>query len=416
MTDKNIKNIMKYIGALLLFILAGSLFTAKPCLAASAEIELSTNSTEITAGDRIFVYVKVNSDIKSGGFEANVTYNEDVLEYQSKASFVSGNNGYLRISDTEGEASNSRKYTLEFEATQVGVCEIAIDGRAMVYDYDTGDDMPVSSNVLKINVKAPATASEDAYLQSLKINPSVLTPAFDKNVFDYSTSVGSDVNNLIIDALPEDKKATVSISGNESLKEGENKIVITVLAESGAVIEYTINVAKEAAPAEVPDNTSADPTLAANTLGLIQKDGVIYAVYQGKYKLAEPGSDVTIPAGYVKTKIIISDISISAYYPENNMDSEFLLIYAVNDQGESGFYRYDKIEKTLQRFDSGETAAYDNSDGQTSEETAAQADEYRSNLNKAALIIALLSILCIILIILMVRFILQSKGNKKRRR
>jgi hypothetical protein len=92
---------------------------------------------------------------------------------------------------------------------EVGTCEIALSGSAMVYDSESGDAMSVSSNVLTINVKAAQTASSNAYLKSLKINPSVLSPEFNKNVFEYNTSVGYDTQNLIIDALPEDKKASV---------------------------------------------------------------------------------------------------------------------------------------------------------------------------------------------------------------
>ena len=415
MTGKRLKNSLKFTGTLLLFLLTVGLAAAKPCYAASAEIDISTDSTEITVGDRIFVYVMIKADTKTSGFEANVTYDDDILEYQSKASYVTGNNGFLKITDVEGEAAKTRKYTLQFEAAEAGVCKIAIDGRAMVYDYETGDDLPVSNNVLSINVKAPVTASDDASLKSLKISPSTLTPAFDKNVFDYSASVASDVQSLIIDAITEDKKAIVTIFGNESLKEGENKIIIHVLAESGAVIEYTVNVTKEAAPADETDNEAADPTAVTNALELIQKEGTVYAVYGGKYKLLEPDSTISVPAGYVKTKIIISDISINAYYPENNIDSEYLLIYAENDKGTAGFYRYDKVEKTLQRFDSGIAAGNVDTDNQAVQEAAAQMAKYKSNLNKAALVIAILSILCIVLIVFLVRNLMHAQGKKRKK-
>ncbi|MDF2536990.1 MAG: hypothetical protein K0S76_11 [Herbinix sp.] len=415
MREKKQKNWMKYIGAILLFLLAGSFFTAKPCLAASAEIEITTTSTEVTLGDSIEVYVTVTSDVQSGGVEANLVYDEDILEYRYSSDYVSGNSGFLKISDmNETEAADIRQYVLKFDARKVGVCKISVSGRAMVYDYEFEEDMAVSSTDLSVHVKAAETASENAFLKSLKINPSELIPDFDKKVFEYNVAVGSETQRLIIDAITEDKDATVSISGNDFLKEGENKIIITVFAESGAVIEYTINAFREFAPEDETDEVSENPEEVKSTFSLVNSNGSIFALYEGKYKLDEPGSEVKIPAGYVKSKIIVSDISINAYYPENDMASNFLLIYAINDQNEAGFYQYDKIEKTLQRFVSEGSGGFESPD-ETDLEEIMQSEEYHKNLNKAALIIAVLSILYIILIAFLIRMYVKSKGRRRRR-
>lgn len=404
----------KYIGTILFALLAGIFFTTKPVQAASAEIEIAADTKEVTAGDDFFVYVRITSDTMFGDFEANLTYDDELIEYTKGPSAITGSSGFLKISDFGlAEGDTNRKYTLKFHATKPGTVEISFSGRAMVYDFETSDEMSVSSNVLIMEVKAAATASDNACLKSLKISPAQLTPEFNKTVYEYTTEVASDVSKLVIDALPEDEKATVKITGNDLLKEGENKIIVTVLAESGDVIEYTIKVMRAIAP---EGETSEEPTIAPgksqSLFEVVHLDGEIYAVYSGKYKLVTPGSDVAIPEGYVKGEAILSDISVTAYFPEENMDSDFYLIYAENEFGEQDFYLYDKVEKTMQRY-APENFKGSSHAADTEDKDSMQAKKYRANLTKAAVVIAILAALSASLCIALIRLYMKRKGSKE---
>jgi hypothetical protein len=408
-----------YVLSILLLIFAGSFLNIQTAKAAGAEVEITTDSTEVTLGDSLNVYITIRSDKAFGDFEANLTYDDNILEYQGGNSFIAGSSGFLKISDTNvAEGDTVRKYSLQFKTLEIGTCEVALMEPFMVYDYETGTEMPVSSNVLTVNVKAPVTASTNAKLKSLKISPSVLTPAFDKNTFTYSTTVGYETQRLIIDAEREDSKAIVKITGNDSLKEGENKIIVTVIAESGDVIEYTINALRETAPATEgnTDNGSNVPGAKAGIIEAVQADGITYLDYQGRYKLVEPGPEVQIPNGYIKTKIIISQLSINVYAPEDNLGSEFLLVYAENEQGQAGFYRYDKTEKTLQRYTSDGITGTGNEDA-AAPDSQAKEKEYRNNMMKAVLIITLLSVFCALLIVVIVRMYMKTgKQTRKHRK
>lgn len=403
----------RYVIALLLLFFVGGMLTAKPAMAASAEVVLSADAEEVAVGDVFFAYLTINSDAMFGDFEASVTYDDEILKYQGGAPKIKGSSGFLTISDmgtTEG--GTTRKYTMKFEAAQVGTCKISFSDRAMVYDFETGMEMSVSSNILTINVVAAKTASANAKLKSLKISPSLLTPEFSADTTEYSTEVGYETEQLVIDALPEDEKASVSITGNALLQEGQNKITITVLAESGTVIEYIINANRAKAP-EVTA-TAEDTILPDTTHGsfeIVRINGERYAVYSGQYKLLEPGTDIVAPEGYLKTKLIISDISITAFYPKGDMESDFLLLYAENELEEVGFYRYDRIERTMQRYIPGEeTISSDELNAQN--EDLITSEQYRTNLTKAAVVIALLGALCALLITLMIRMFIKSKGYK----
>lgn len=410
------RKIEKYVRVLLFALLAGIFFTAKPVQAASAEIEIAADTKEVTAGDDFFVYIRITSDTMFGDFEANLTYDDEQIEYIDGASVITGSSGFLKISDFGlAEGNTNRKYTLKFHAVKPGTVEISFPGRAMVYDFETSDEMSVSSNVLTLEVKAAETASQNAYLKSLKTSPSQLTPEFNKTVYEYSTEVASDVSKLVIDALPEDEKATIKISGNDLLKEGENKIIVTVLAESGDVIEYTIKVMRAVAPeSETPEEPTIAPGKSQSLFEVVRLDGEVYAVYSGKYKLVTPGSDVAVPEGFVKGEAILSDISVTAYFPEEfmeNRNSDFYLIYAENEFGEKGFYLYDKIEKTLQRY-APENFKGSNAAG-TEENESVQAKEYHANLTKAAVVIAILAVLIALLLFAFIRLYMKQKGYKE---
>ncbi|HCR39554.1 MAG TPA: hypothetical protein DIW41_01505, partial [Lachnospiraceae bacterium] len=71
----------KYIGTILFALLAGIFFTTKPVQAASAEIEIAADTKEVTVGDDFFVYIRITSDTMFGDFEANLTYDDELIEY-----------------------------------------------------------------------------------------------------------------------------------------------------------------------------------------------------------------------------------------------------------------------------------------------------------------------------------------------
>jgi hypothetical protein len=137
--------------------------------------------------------------------------------------------------------------------------------------------------------------------------------------------------------------------------------------------------------------------------------GVLYAVYNGKYKLVEPDSSVTIPSGYQKTTMILSDESVTVYTLVSDPNSQFVLVYAENELGEAGFYRFDSYERTLQRYVP-DTAV--SADASNDADQAVQSKQYRSNLNKAAITIAILSILCVVLLVILIRLYMKERDRR----
>lgn len=94
-----------------------------------------------------------------------------------------------------------------------------------------------------LTTEEPSKASDKA-LKTLEITPEGLDPEFDPETTSYTLNVGADVEKLEIKAAPNDEKATVEITGNESLVVGDNAVKITVTAQDGTTRIYTINVKK----------------------------------------------------------------------------------------------------------------------------------------------------------------------------
>lgn len=89
-----------------------------------------------------------------------------------------------------------------------------------------------------------STKSNDANLRDLKVDAEGMTPEFSRNVTEYYLIVDLSVEKVKVTATPADSKATVQVTGNDKLEEGENTIKITVTAEDGTKKEYIIHVTK----------------------------------------------------------------------------------------------------------------------------------------------------------------------------
>lgn len=88
---------------------------------------------------------------------------------------------------------------------------------------------------------ATYNGSSNNYLENLEIEGLTLNTTFNKE----NTTYFVDANNITsvnITAIAEERSAKVSITGNNKLVEGQNKILITVTAESGSVRYYRVFV------------------------------------------------------------------------------------------------------------------------------------------------------------------------------
>lgn len=113
---------------------------------------------------------------------------------------------------------------------------------------NTNSNSATKAATKRTSSSTTSTKSSNAYLSKLQINQEGLTPNFNKNKTSYAVTVGENVNDLKVTAVAEDSKSKVAISGNTGLKNGDNKIYITVTAQDGTKKVYTITVTKTGDP------------------------------------------------------------------------------------------------------------------------------------------------------------------------
>ena len=330
---------------------------------------------------------------------------------------------------------------------------------------NTGND----SNANKDNENKEEKKSSNASLGSLVISAGTLSPEFSAATKDYTATVDHSCSSLAVTANPADSKASVtSVTGNDSLEVGENTVSVVVTAEDGSTSTYNIVVTRRAEddpenadkqdnwkkfdingtewtmvndiPEDVvPEGFEHSKTvidgLEYNTLhgtfgditlvylqsesgnGLFVYDAAQNAAYEFVRINSESHFIVVllpkvddVPEGYNEISLSIEGKGVATAYQTkvektDDQTKDFYLVYAMNDNGESGWYTYDSVDGTYMRNElSTPTVAQEENDTTKSELVPGIANKY---LVLAAILVLIIIILALLLLVVIVK-------NKKR--
>jgi len=330
---------------------------------------------------------------------------------------------------------------------------------------NTGND----SNANKDNENKEEKKSSNASLGSLVISAGTLSPEFSAATKDYTATVDYSCSSLAVTANPADSKASVtSVTGNDSLEVGENTVSVVVTSEDGSTSTYNIVVTRRAEddpenadkqdnwkkfdingtewtmvndiPEDVvPEGFEHSKTvidgLEYNTLhgtfgdvtlvylqsesgnGLFVYDAAQNAAYEFVRINSESHFIVVllpkvddVPEGYNEISLSIEGKGVATAYQtkaekKDDQTKDFYLVYAMNDNGESGWYTYDSVDGTYMRNElSTPTVAQEENDTTKSELVPGIANKY---LVLAAILVLIIIILALLLLVVIVK-------NKKR--
>lgn len=411
-------------GLFMILFAVVALFAGVPeaAQAAVATIDLQTESDTVHVDEEFEVTLWINvqpADGDSaqaaiiGDFEGYLIYNADVMEFVTAPSCITGGAGMLKIADMGASASvGSRKYVIRFRAIARGVSDVSLDSRPIVYTYGMDEAMSVSSNVLTLAVEASRDASDNANLSALKVSPGKISPAFATTVREYEVTVPYETEMLVVSALTEDEKAVVGVNGSTGLKVGRNTVVVTVTAENGTEKRYYLYVTREK---EAPEPTKApekpEPTGYEKGLHAVQKDGSVTLSFGGAYKVSEDEKDYVAPTGYEETILYVDGVRIKAYVKRDTPEADFYVLVLEDELGVSGYYRYDREEQTLQRYDDerielrqvveeDNSALYD------------ALDKYKSQQVFLLFTLAMFLALCVLLLLIVVKLYRQGQTGE----
>lgn len=329
---------------------------------------------------------------------------------------------------------------------------------------NTGND----SNANKDNENKEEKKSSNASLGSLVISAGTLSPEFSAATKDYTATVDYSCSSLAVTANPADSKASVtSVTGNDSLEVGENTVSVVVTAEDGSTSTYNIVVTRRAEDdpenADKQDNwkkfdingtewtmvndipedvvpvgfehsktvidgleyNTLHGTFGDITLVYLQSESgnglfVYDAAQNAAYEFVRINSEShfivvllpkvdDVPEGYNEISLSIEGKGVATAYQtkvEKNDDQtkDFYLVYAMNDNGESGWYTYDSVDGTYMRTELGTpTVAQEENDTTMSELVPGIANKY----------LVLAAILVLIIIILLLLLIVSAVKNRK---
>lgn len=160
-------------------------------------------------------------------------FNKDVFDYYLNVD--------SRVKDLEVLATSENKDA----SIEITGNENLKDGLNLIKIQVTSSDKTSSSSYLINVTKTNDIESANTDLETLAIENTLLYPAFDTTVTNYSAEVSNNLERINLLAIPEDEKATIEIKRNDVLKEGNNEIRIIVIARNGYTKkEYYINVYK----------------------------------------------------------------------------------------------------------------------------------------------------------------------------
>lgn len=328
----------------LLAVLLLTVGIAFQSFAANARIAFSDPSAQ--AGQEVRVTMKFSSTDGQllGDTKVTLNYDATMLEYIDATGTVSGGNGILQVRG--GSGTTEVVTELRFRALRAGTANITV-GDWEGYDNNGQTLAEVKTGSSTITVQGLETSSEDATLQSLQISPGTLEPAFTPSVENYTASVSLDTASLAVSAIPNNENATVALEGDSGLQEGENTVVCRVTAENGTTVKnYTILVTKAEGGENGGETTVPEqaPEVLAELSSVAKKVQIIAL-----------SADVTVPEGLKESEITIGSAKVIGWVPQGEEDPAYCVFYGINENGEADFYRFDRQDKTLQRyFDDGE--------------------------------------------------------------
>lgn len=369
------------------------------------------------------------------------------------------------VGDAEG---NDAGGTITGASTKVTVTSASSNNDSNSNKDNSGSNTGNDSNAYKDNENKEEKKSSNASLGSLVISAGTLSPEFSAATKDYTATVDHSCSSLAVTANPADSKASVtSVTGNDSLEVGENTVSVVVTAEDGSTSTYNIVVTRRAEddpenadkqdnwkkfdingtewtmvndiPEDVvPEGFEHSKTvidgLEYNTLhgtfgditlvylqsesgnGLFVYDAAQNAAYEFVRINSESHFIVVllpkvddVPKGYNEVSLSIEGKGVATAYQtkaekSHDQTKDFYLVYAINDNGESGWYTYDSVDGTYMRTELGTpTVAQEENDTTKSELVPGIANKY----------LVLAAILVLIIIILLLLLMVSAVKNRK---
>ena len=396
------KIISKVIAIVSIFCILATIVTMS---VSAAGTTIAFSKSTVSTSNTVTVTVNYTASEAMTAIQSYLKYDSNLVE------FVSGNDcnllspGNLKIiHDVNNKTSDSLTFT--FKAKVTGTANFTVDSVSYVNASDIENGLSSSSANLNIKDKS-AAASSNANLSLLKPSSGTLVPKFSANVTEYTLTIPNDVAELWLSYNTADASAKTKVEGDRFMEVGQNKRTVVVTAENGTVKRYVVNITRLDENGNIPNDTEVpeekyiEVTVDDKTLYIdetftedIVLDGftltdfsynetVVPAITDGKYTLVRlvtlDGSEADfyivsadgkferllvlmvggknyliftpegLPEGYTLSSDTIEGLTVPVYISKDPAFEKYPLVFAKGPGGETCFYRYDKLDGTIQR-------------------------------------------------------------------
>ena len=234
---------------------------------ASNDVVLESNKSNVLQNEEF--ELSVNSNSSFAACTIWIYFDDEKVECVSKDDNVNVSDNrviFTWFSENGKNKSLNELLGIEFKAKEDGIATFSvigefytengeeIDTRYKGIDVKIGEERVEENESngknneetnVENNTSSNNTSKDNANLDIMRLGYEGINPDFDKNIEGYYLVVGENVNNIDVTAIPENREASVEITGNKNLVSGINKIEITVTSQDKSKTKkYVINVTK----------------------------------------------------------------------------------------------------------------------------------------------------------------------------
>lgn len=212
-------------------------------------VNLSANKETISIGEE--VEITINIDRLTAAFTANIEFDDSKLKYISgpeNTNLVDNRIIFVWYDKTGGNGKKGELGKFKFKAKDNGNIKLSVNGE--FYSGTTKlietsfKDIEIHAgdiNLMSIEQDGIYEDNPNLNLETLAVENILLYPPFDPYILNYNIEIPHEIENLNILAIPENEKSKVKIIGNGNFKDGDNKIIITVISQNREKRDYNIN-------------------------------------------------------------------------------------------------------------------------------------------------------------------------------
>jgi len=244
----------------------------------AATLSLGGNSS-VTAGS--YINISIVAGAGTLGAEGTISYDAGKLTFVSSsagsgwtANYADATRRFV-VYRTNSDPAAGTTMTLKFQAKSGASGSTTITASSVI--VEPAGTTSTSKTITINQPTTPVVLNSDSTLKSLSVAEGSLTPAFATATTSYSLSVSPETEQITVNAVQNNAKASVSVAGYTLVQGQTTPVNVVVTAENGTTKTYTIQVTREL-PGDYVASTDAQLALITPSYGSLSPafDSKIY--------------------------------------------------------------------------------------------------------------------------------------------